>query len=213
MIGIALIISTLIVRWQPVGNLVYPITERMAKVRDRRPWLGFLLVAALSAALWLAIGHVQTALVALVLMLLFAGRPLSGQRLGDTPEYAERLARSIRRYFVPLPLLALFGLGGVIMLLWLRLGSFPFRQAINRWLNLTTAQLVGFHWGMMKKSKVALQRSLVVGAGQPRSLLNWCVQFITRVQEEFSFAQIWQAFVVIRWQWLAVAVVVRLLFD
>ena len=213
MIGIALIISTLIVRWQPVGNLVYPITERMAKVRDRRPWLGMLLAAALSVALWFASGHGQTLLVVLVLMLLFAGRPLSGQRPGDTPEYAERLARSIRRYFVPLPLLALFGLAGVIFLLWLRLGVFPFRQAMNRWLNLTTAQLVGFHWGMMKKSKVALQRSLVVGVGQPKSLLNWCLQFITRVQEEFSFAQIWQAFVLIRWQWLVVAVVIRLVFD
>lgn len=213
MIGFALIISTLIVRWQPVGNLVYPIAERLAKVRDRRPWLGFLMVVGLSAVLWLSEGYAQAGLVVAVLMLLFAGRPLSGQQPGDTPEYAERLARSIRRYFVPLPLIAVFGLGGVLALLWLRLGAFPFRAALNRWLNLTTAQLVGFHWGMMKKSKTALQRSLVIPVGQPRSLLNWCVQFITRVQEDFSFALIWQAFVWIRWQWLVVAVLIRLLFD
>lgn len=212
-IGLALVISTFLVRWQPISGLVYPMSQGLVKLRQRYPWLMFIWAGIVSWVLWFAQGVVQALAVTCVLLFLFAGQPLGNEIANTVDEGAERLARSIRRYFMPLPVLALFGISGVIGLWWLRFGVLPYRSSLNRWFNLTTAQLAGFHWGMMKKSKPALQRSLVIYGTRPASLYDWCLRFLSRVQDDFTWHDVWRTFVWIRWQWWAVAVLALWLFH
>lgn len=208
-LGLALIVSNLLLRWPPFGQLVYPIADALAKYRSANPVLSWLLAVALSALMWWLTDFWLLALSLVLMLLLFSGQPLKKDGADDVPAQAERLARSIRRYFVPLPFIALLGPWGILLLWWLRFTAIPWRGTINRWLNLYLAQLVGLHFSLVRQSREALQWSLSSGGRRAGSLYTWCLQFLARTQPEIAFTQLWQTFVLMRWQWLIIAVLIR----
>ena len=207
-IGLALILSQLLLRWPPFGQLVYPIADRLAKTRTEIPWLSLVIAGLLTGLMIWASDWVLVALSFCLMLLLFAGMPLRRNGADDVPAQAERLARSIRRYFVPLPFIAVLGPAGILLLWWLRFSAIPGRQTANRLLNRWLAQLVGLHFSLVRQSREALQWSLS-GQGNSGSLYAWCLQLLARTQPEITFSQLWTTFVHLRWQWLALAVLIR----
>ena len=213
-LGLALLVSNLLLRWPLLGGQVYPIAERLATWRHTRPWLLWPLGLGLGLACWWLEGWWRASLALLMLLVLFAGRPL---RFGDDrmanhltpPEQSEFLARSLRRYFVPLPVIAFGGIWGVLLLWWLRFTPLPGRRGLNRVLNLRLAQLAGLHYSLVRQSRASLQWSLARPGRDAGSLYGWCLQFITRTRDETTFTALWKTFVSLRWQWLAIAVLVR----
>ncbi|MCH8553497.1 MAG: hypothetical protein LAT62_16285 [Natronospirillum sp.] len=210
-LGLALLVSTLLLRWQPFGSSVYPIAERLAKGRGTAPVLVLAFAVLLSVAAWYLEGWWRAGLALGMLLLLFAGRPLKPEQGGALapPEQAELLARSLRRYFVPLPVIALGGIWGVLLLWWLRFTPLPGRHLVNRVLNLRLAQLVGLHYSLVRQSRTSLQWSLSRPGPATGSLYGWCLQFVTRTREELAFSALWKTFVSLRWQWLAIAILIR----
>ena len=208
-LGLALLLSNLLLRWPPLGALVYPIADRFAKLRSQWPMLSIALALALTALIWWLEDPWRLALASALMLLLFSGRPLRRDDAPDIPRQAERLGRSIRRYFVPLPFIALFGVWGILLLWWLRFSAFPGRSGINRVVNLRLAQLAGLHFSLVKQSRETLQWALSSSSRSVASLYAWCVQFLARTQGESTFDQHWQTFVMLRWQWLAAAFLVR----
>ncbi|TGG92743.1 hypothetical protein E4656_11450 [Natronospirillum operosum] len=209
-LGLALLASNLLLRWPWFGSQVYPIAERLAKWRRTLPWLTFLLALLFTAAAWFSGGWWRVVLGGTLMLLLFSGQPLRREEGLEPPAQAERLARSLRRYFVPLPIIAFGGIWGIVVLWWLRFTPVPGRQTINRVLNLRLAQLAGLHYSLVRQSRASLQWSLAgAGKGGQSSLFSWCLQFLARTRDETTFASLWKTFVSLRWQWLAMAVLVR----
>lgn len=207
-LGLALILSQLLLRWPPFGQLVYPIADHLAKTRTRNPWLSIMIALVLTLLVFWLSGRALLILSFVLMLLLFAGLPLRRDGADDVPAQAERLARSIRRYFVPLPFIALLGPAGILLLWWLRFSAMPGRQTVNRLLNRWLAQVVGLHFSLVRQSREALQWSLS-GQGGGGSLYAWCLQLLARTQSDITFAQVWSTFVHLRWQWLLLAVLVR----
>lgn len=213
-LGLALLLSNLLLRWPRLGAQVYPIAEHLAKWRQDSAWWLWPLALVLSLACWWLEGWWRAGLALLMLLVLFAGRPLRFGPEQDPdsltpPAQAEYLARSLRRYFVPLPVIAVGGIWGVLLLWWLRFAPLPGRRWLNRVLNLRLAQLAGLHYSLVRQSRASLRWSLTRPGRDAGSLYSWCLQFITRVREETSFAGLWKTFVRLRWQWLALAVLIR----
>lgn len=145
-----------------------------------------------------------------VMVLLFAGRPLRAAGADGLPAQAERLGRSIRRYFVPLPFIAVAGIWGLVALWWLRFAPLPGRQRLNHWLNLGVARLVSVHFSLVRQSRQSLQSAIVPSGQSPQSLYSWSLRWLAQTQDEMPFDQLWKTLVSMRWQWLAVAFLISL---
>lgn len=210
-------------RWQRFGTAVYPIAEALAKQRQQQPLLSVLLAVLVSLLILLLSGRIfalamplepgffSAAVIAtVVLSLLFAGQPLRADGAEAPPAQAELLSRSLRRYFVPLPLIALGGPWALVVLWWLRYAPVPGRQWVNHWLNLWTARLVSVHFSLARESRQSLQWAMLPVGQSPPSLYAWCLQWLLRTQDEMTFPQLWQTLVSIRWQWLLLAVLISL---
>lgn len=212
-IGLALILVTLLLRWPAFAEAVYPISQWVVNLQRRHAGLSAV-VGVLPLVLFAVLPPSGRAvLVCLLLPLIFAGTPFFSPLPTDPGAQAERIARVIRRYFVPLPLLATLGIWGLALLWLLRFGWVPRRGAVRRWLNLRTGQLVGIHLMLWRRMRPLTEWMLTPGRQSVVSLYQWSLELVTRTTREYRFRDLWRTLALIRWQWIGATVVLQLLLN